>query len=114
MQRGNCIGAPRKLQAQHGHAETFVAVGILAAQRHEGFLGKTERLAQRSEVLFDQIGVEAIVAGGHGSVGGENHFAGNARHGLIEADAFFFHALRESLPARRIRCVLRSGEEPRA
>jgi hypothetical protein len=101
MQRGNRIGAARELQAEHGHAETFVAVGILASQRHEGFLGKTESLAQRPEVLFDQIGVEAIVAGGHGSVGGENHFPGNARHGLIEADALFFHALANRFEHRK-------------
>src|SRR6202158_4498410 len=64
VQRGNCIRAPRELQAKHGHAETFVAFGILASQRHEIFLGKPEGLAERSEVLFDQIGIETIMAGG--------------------------------------------------
>ena len=93
VQRGNGVGVPRQLQAEHGHAETFVAVGMFASQRHETFLGKTERLAQRSEVLFDQIGIETIVAGGHWSVGGEDHFAGNPRHRLVEADAFLFHPL---------------------
>ncbi len=60
-------------------------VGILASQGHEILLGKTERLAQRSEVLLDQIGIEAIMAGGHGSVGSEDHFARNLRHGRVEA-----------------------------
>ena len=93
VQRGNRIGAPRELQAEHGHAETFVAFGMLAPQGHESFPGKTEALAERTEVLFDEIGIEAIMAGGHGSVGGEDHFTGNPRHGLLEADALFFHAL---------------------
>src|SRR5208282_2287248 len=68
VQRRNCIGAPREPQAEHGHAEAFVAFRVLASQRHETLTGKTEGLAHRSEVLFDQVGVEAIVTGGHGSV----------------------------------------------
>ena len=67
----------------------------------KAFLGKTESLAQRSEVLFDQIGIEAIMAGGHGSVGGEDHFPGNPRHGLLEADALFFHALANRFQDRK-------------
>src|SRR5208283_2135385 len=93
VQRGNCIGAARELQPEHSHAKTFVAIRMLASQRHETFPGKAEALAQRSEMLFDQIGIEAIVAGGHGSVGRENHFPRYPRHRLIEADAFFHHAL---------------------
>src|ERR1700674_2577802 len=93
VQRGYRIGAARELQTEHGHAETFVTVGILASQRHEIFLGKPEGLAQRSEVLFDQIGIEAIMAGGHRSVGREDHFTGNSRHRHVETDALLFHAL---------------------
>src|SRR5664279_4645429 len=44
-------------------------------------------------MLFHQIGIEAIMAGRYGSMGGENHFPGHARHRLIEADAFFLHTL---------------------
>ena len=101
VQRGNGIGAPREAEAEHGHAETFVAFGILASQGHETLLGKTERLAQRSEMLFDQIGIEAIVAGGHGSVGRKHHFTGNPRHGLLEADALFIHALANRFEHRK-------------
>ena len=47
VQRRNRIGAPRHLQPQHGHAEPFVAVGILASERHELFFREPERLAQK-------------------------------------------------------------------
>ena len=33
------------------------------------------------------------MAGGNGSVGGENRFAGNAADGMIEADALALHAV---------------------
>jgi hypothetical protein len=67
---------------------------MLASQRHEIFLGKSQGLAQRSEVLFDQIGIEAVMPGRNGRVRGEDDFPCDPRHGLIEADAFFDHALR--------------------
>ncbi len=82
-----------KLQAQHGHAEILVGIaGIFAAQLHQLVVRKAQRLAQRAQMLFDQFGVEAVVAGGHRRVRGKDHFAGNAGHGLIEADALVLHA----------------------
>src|SRR5258706_15031094 len=87
------MGAPRELQTEHVHTETFVAVRILASQRHESFLGKTESLAERPEVLFDQIGIEAIMAGGNRSVGRGDYFTGNARHSRVKTDTFVFHAM---------------------
>src|SRR5208282_293903 len=45
VQRGNRVGSPREFQTEHGHAETFVAFGMLASQRHETSLGKTEGVA---------------------------------------------------------------------
>ena len=35
-----------------------VIAGILAAQRHQPVVRKPQRIAQRPEVLFDQVGVE--------------------------------------------------------
>src|SRR5437660_643305 len=64
-----------------------------SSQRHEIFDGRPEGLAQRSEMRFDQSGIEAIMAGGHRSVGCEDHFTGNTRHRHLEADALFVHAL---------------------
>ena len=39
--------------------------------------GKAQGFAKRSEVFFDQAGVETVVAGGNGRVRGEDDFAGN-------------------------------------
>ena len=87
MQSGDRVGAARQSQAQDGHAEILIAIaGILASQFHKLFLGDTQRLAQRSKMLLHQFGVEAVVACGHGSVGGENHLPGNPPDGLIKAD----------------------------
>jgi hypothetical protein len=43
-------------------------------------------------MFFDEVGVEAIVTGGNGRVGGEDDFAGDTRNGIVEIDAFFLHA----------------------
>ena len=55
-------------------------VWILAPQRHQPLVRKTQRIPQRSQMFLDQIRVEAVMAGGHRRVGGEDHFAGNARY----------------------------------
>ncbi len=43
-------------------------------------------------MLFDQPRVEAIVPGGNRRMRGEDHFAGDARNGLVEIQSFFLHA----------------------
>src|SRR6202451_1128410 len=43
-------------------------------------------------MFFDQIGIKAIVAGGHRSMSSEDHLARNGRHGGVEANAFIVHA----------------------
>ena len=94
VQRGDGVGAPRKLQAQHRHAEFFVVIaGILAAQPHELLRAKCPS-ASRSGPRCSSIrsGIEAVVTGGHGRVRGEDDFARNARHGLVEAEPFVLHA----------------------
>ena len=64
VQRRDRIGAARKLQAQHRHAELphRDVARVFAAERHEPFVRNAERVAQRSEVLFDQVGAEAVVS----------------------------------------------------
>ena len=42
-------------------------------------------------MFFNQACVETIVPSGNWSVGGENHFAGNAGHGLFKGQPFFLH-----------------------
>jgi len=93
VQRGNGIGVPRELQAEHGHAETFVAFGMLAPQGHEVFFGKTERLRRGPRWLFDQIGIEAVVAGGHGSVVVKTTSRATRGTAFSKPMPSFFHAL---------------------
>ena len=77
VQGRNGVGAPRKFQAQHRHAELFVMiVRLLAAQRHQRSCEMPERLAQGPKVFFDQTRMKAVMAGGNRRMGGENHFAG--------------------------------------
>ncbi len=93
VQGGNGIGAAREPEAEHGHAKKFLLIaGLLAAQAHEAFWRETEIVAQRTKMLFDQVGFEAVVTGRHGGVSGEDNFARYAGHGDVEADAFFLHA----------------------
>src|SRR5437879_4271776 len=93
VQSGNRIGAAREPETEHGHAEGLLLVaGFLAAQPHQGFWGNAEAVAQRSKILFDQIGTEAIVPGGDRGVSGEDDFARYAGHGDIEANALLLHA----------------------
>ena len=66
---------------------------MLAAKAHEPLVGNAELVAQRTEVLLDEIAVEAIVTGGHRGVGGEDHFLGYLVGGGVEVQAFFLHAI---------------------
>ena len=93
VQRGDGVGAARKLEAEHGHAERLVLIGgMLAAEAHQVLVRDAQLVAQRAEVLFDQVGTEAVVAGGNGRVGGEDDFAWNLAGRGVKVDAFFFHA----------------------
>ena len=93
VERGDGVDAARELEAEHGHAEGLAVVGgMFAAEAHEVFVGDAELIAQRAEVFFDEVGTEAVVAGGNGRVGGEDDFAGNLAGGGVEVEPFFFHA----------------------
>ena len=101
MQRRNCIGAPRKLQPQHSHAELFPIVGgIFAAEAHKVLLRDAQLIAQRSQVLLDEVGIEPVVAGGHRRMRGKDYFAGNLAGGMVEVQALFFHAIANGLKDR--------------
>ena len=74
------------------------AVGwVDAAEGEELVLRDAELLAQGAEVLFDELGAEAVVAGGDGCVGGEDDLARDLAGGLVEGDAFFDHAIADGL-----------------
>ncbi len=102
VKRRNSVGAPRKFQAQNGHAEFLILVmRILAPERHQPFVGKAKRIPEGSEMLFHETGIEAVVARGHGSVRCKSHLARDARHGLIEIHALFLHAAANRFQHRK-------------
>ena len=74
--------------------------GMLAAKAHQVLVRDAQLLAQGPEVLFDQIGAEAIMAGGHRRMRGEDDFARNLLRGSVEVQAFFFHAVADGLEDR--------------
>src|SRR5579871_6817462 len=93
MQRRDSVGMSRQTKSKNSHAKQFFRVRrILAAQAQQSVLRKSERLAERPDMLFDQVGVESIVSGGDGSVCGENNLAGDSRYRRVKSDAFVFHA----------------------
>jgi hypothetical protein len=65
---------------------------MLAPQRHQPFMREAERLAQRSQVLFHQTPVEAVVAGGHRSVRRKRDLPSYAPRCRVKIDAFVLHA----------------------
>ena len=72
---------------------------------------RSQSVAQRTEMFLDQIRAEAVVAGGNRRVRGENDFARHARQPLRRSRSLLLPCGCGSLPARRIRCALRSDAE---
>ena len=94
VQRADRVGPARELEADDGHAEGFVLVLRLdAAEAHQLRGRNAQRVAQRAQVLFDQSGVEAVVAGGHGRVGGEDGVLGDFAERFVERQAVVGHPL---------------------
>src|SRR5262249_2115676 len=52
-------------------------------------------------MLFNQIAIEAIVAGGNGRVSGEYDFARDPAYGFVKADAFFLHTIANGFQNRK-------------
>src|ERR1035441_2153020 len=46
-------------------------------------------------MLFDKGSVKAVVAGGHGGMGGENDLPRNATHGFVEAQPLVLHPVAD-------------------
>ena len=72
-------------------------VRVHASEREERVVRQAQAVAHRTEVLFDEIGREAIVAGRHRRMRGEHHLRGDATRGFFEADAFAVHAAANEL-----------------
>ena len=78
VQRGDAVRVARHLERQHGHAQRLpVILGADAPEAQELVLGEAERAPQRLQVIVDQLGREAIVAGVDGGVGGEHRALGD-------------------------------------
>src|ERR1035438_7324831 len=93
MQRRNRIGATRKLQTEHGHAEHLLAFAILAAKVHQAIVGDSQQIAQWPQVLLNQLRIEAVVARGNRGVGGEAHLLRDAIGGLVKVKSLVLHAI---------------------
>ncbi len=70
-----------------------------AAQRHQMVVRNAQSFAQGAEVLFDQMGREAIMAGRNGRVRREDDLPGHAAAGLLEAQPFALHPLADHFQA---------------
>jgi len=68
-----------------------------APQAHQLLEGDAQLVAQRAEVLFDQVAVEAVVPGGHGRVRGEHRALGHFAQRFVEAPAVGLHAVAHRL-----------------
>ena len=98
VQRRHGIGAARQLQREDRHAEAFVRIGrIDASERQQLVCAQSHRLAQRAEMLLDEMRREAIVPGRHRRVRREDDLRRNSAQRFAGADAFGRHALRRQL-----------------
>ncbi len=76
---------------------SFIVGRVFAAQSHQPVMINSKLLAQGTEVILDQPGIEAIVAGGHRRVRREDDFRRYARHGVVKPDPLFLHPIANRL-----------------
>src|SRR5205823_1157821 len=77
---------------QNGHAEVLVRVaGRDFAQVEELLAGEAEFGVVGAEVALDDVGVEGVIAGGDGGVGGEDVGGRDEFEGFVEGKFLFFH-----------------------
>ena len=101
VQRRDRVGVMRQLQRQHRHAERLVRVARIDAGPSPAALAvDAHRLAQRPEVLLDEIGRKAVVAGRDGRVGREDDVRGDEAQRLAGRQALALHALPHELERR--------------
>ncbi len=87
-----------RLEREDRHAERLVAIRrVDAAEAHESLAIDPERFAQRPEVLVDERGSEAVVAGRHRRVGREDDLRRHTPQRFPRVDAFDDHALADEL-----------------
>ena len=96
VQARDGVRPPAELERQHRHAERFLLVLRLdAPQAHQRIVLEPQLVALRPEVLFDQLGAEAVVPGGDGSVRREGAHGRRLAQRLVERQVVFFHPLAD-------------------
>ncbi len=68
-----------------------------AAQAHQLLMRNAQLITERTEMLFHQTAVKAVVAGGHGRVRGEDSVLCDFANGVVKRHAVFFHPFADSL-----------------
>ena len=98
-------------RAQHGHAERLRRgrPGRRGPSAMSSLVRQAQRVAQRTEVLLDQVGREAVVAGRHRRVRGEDGLRGHLGAARRRSSARRVASAGGPSRARRRRCALRSG-----
>src|SRR5208282_4984757 len=92
------IGAAGKFEPQDRHAELFlVVVGAHASEAHQIIVREAKLITQGPQMLFDEIGIEAVVTGRDRGVRGEDDFARNLARGGHKIHALFLHATANRL-----------------
>jgi hypothetical protein len=102
VQRGDGVGPAAQLERQDGHAERLAFVALPdTSQIHEPAGRQRQRIAERPEMLFDQLAAEAIVPCRDRRVGREHDLRRGAAHGFADVDALGFHPSAHELQDRK-------------
>ena len=100
MELGHRVGAAGEAQAHHRHVEALV--GLVAGpvpELHELVEADAHLAGPRAEVALDQLAREAVDAGRHGRVGGEDARGPHRLDGLAVGEARVLHELADPLEA---------------
>ena len=105
MQRTYRIGTARKLEPDDGHAKRLALIlRFDPAQAHQLLARNPQRLPQRTKMLFDQSGIEAIVPCRDGRVGREDRVLGYLAQGVVKRQAIVFHSFANDF--QRGKCAM--------
>ena len=93
VQRRDAVRVARHLERQHRHAQRLaVVLGADAAEAEELLARQPQRAAQRIQVIVDQLGREAVVAGVDRRVRGEDRALRDVLRAGAEVGAALLHA----------------------
>ena len=83
-QRRNGVGTAHKVNPRTVMQNVSFSSSVHTAKLHHSAFGKSQSLAERSEVLLDQTSVEPVMTGGYRRMCREDHLTRNSRHGFVE------------------------------